>query len=297
MHFDLESLKAFVAVVEEGSIAAAATRRHLVASAISRRMADLERDVSTPLLYRHSRGVQPTAAGEALYHHARRLLEQLRQLAGELNEYAEGIRGHARLQVNFSVMAQYLPADLHDFLKTHPEVRIDLLESTSDRILHAVSIGATDFGICAQGRGAEGLEMRPYRTDRLVVIVPLGHPLDGRDRVDFAEVLDYDIVGLQSGTSLYQLCSAAAERHGKRLKLRIQVTSFEALRNMVAVGLGVGILPQASSELYLSSVPVHMLTLDEPWAVRPLYIVLRSYRHLPVASRLLVDHLECGSLS
>lgn len=296
MHFDLESLKAFVAVIEEGSIAAAAARRHLVASAISRRMADLERDVSTPLLYRHSRGVQPTAAGEALYHHARRLLEQLRQLAGELNEYAEGIRGHARLQVNFSAMAQYLPADLHDFLKTHPEVKIDLLESTSDRILHAVSIGATDFGICAEGRGAEGLEKRPYRTDRLVVIVPLGHPLDGRDRVDFAEVLDYDIVGLQSGTSLHQLCSAAAERDGKRLKLRIQVTSFEALRNMVSAGLGIGILPQASSELYLPSVPMRMLALDEPWAVRPLYIMLRSYTNLPVASRLLVDHLECGSL-
>ncbi|MNG14178.1 DNA-binding transcriptional regulator OxyR [compost metagenome] len=79
---------------------------------------------------------------------------------------------------------------------------------------------------------------------------------------------------------------------GKRLKLRIQVTSFEALRNMVSVGLGIGVLPEASVSPYLQISSLKMLELDEPWAIRPLQIVLRSYEALSVPSRLLVDHLE-----
>ncbi|OTP66368.1 Transcriptional regulator [Caballeronia sordidicola] len=85
----MESLRIFVAVIEEGSIAAAAARMHIVASAVSKRVSDLEDDTGTPLLYRHSRGVQATPAGEALYHHAKRLGEHLQQISDELSEYSE----------------------------------------------------------------------------------------------------------------------------------------------------------------------------------------------------------------
>ncbi|MNQ12579.1 HTH-type transcriptional regulator CysL [compost metagenome] len=292
MRFDLESLKAFVAVVEEGSIAAASERLHLVPSAVSKRISDLECDAGTSLLYRHSRGVRATPAGDALYHHSRRLLEHLRQIAGELSEYAEGVRGHARLHVNFSAMAQYLPADLSAFVQANPEIRIDLVESTSDQIVHAVETGMTDIGICAATSRTTGLDVRAYRVDRLVLIVPRQHPLASREKVGFEETLEYDFVGLQLGTSLHQLCSEAAIQVGKRLKLRIQVTSFEALRNMVSVGLGIGVLPEASVSPYLQISSLKMLELDEPWAIRPLQIVLRSYEALSVPSRLLVDHLE-----
>src|SRR6202790_892475 len=82
LRLDMESLRIFVAVIEGGSIAAAAARAPIGASAV------------TPRLYRHSRGVQATPAGEALYHHAKRLSEHLQQISDELSEYSEGLRGH-----------------------------------------------------------------------------------------------------------------------------------------------------------------------------------------------------------
>jgi DNA-binding transcriptional LysR family regulator len=293
LRFDMESLRIFVAVVEEGSIAAASGRTHLVASAVSKRVSDLEGDAGTPLLYRHSRGVQATPAGEALYHHAKRLIEHLQQISDELSEYSEGLRGHARIYVNFTAMVQYLPGALRLFLRANPEVRIDMVERSSDEVVQAIAGGVADLGICSATEDSLGdLQWRPYSTDKLVLIVPAGHRLAARASVNFAQALDDDIVSMPHGTSIPKLCRAAAERCGRRLRVRIEVTSFEGVRNMVSAGLGIGVLPEDSVLPYVSSAPFCIVALDDSWSSRPLLIVARNFDTLPMPARMLVDHLE-----
>jgi len=85
---DPVTLKLFIAVVEEASIARAAGREHITPSAVSKRLADLERIMHVPLLERHRRGVRPSKAGEALLRHSRRMLHDLEQLEVEMDEFA-----------------------------------------------------------------------------------------------------------------------------------------------------------------------------------------------------------------
>lgn len=92
MRHDLTSLKIFVAAAECGNLTRAAEREHLAVSAISKRVAELEALVGTPLLQRYPRGVGLTPAGQSLLHHARRMLQVLRQMEAELSEYAGRIR-------------------------------------------------------------------------------------------------------------------------------------------------------------------------------------------------------------
>ncbi|MFC0401878.1 LysR family transcriptional regulator [Paraburkholderia rhizosphaerae] len=293
LRFDIESLRIFVAVIEEGSIAAASGRMHLVASAVSKRVSDLEVEAGTPLLYRHSRGVQPTPAGEALYHHAKRLIEHLQQISDELSEYSQGLRGHARIYVNFTAMVLYLPAALHSFLRVNPQVRIDMVEKTSDEVVQAITSGIADLGICAATRDTlGGLPVRPYRLDKLVLIVPRAHRLADRTQIAFDETLDDDFVSMPYGTSIPKLCRAAAERAGRRLRVRIEVTSFEGVRNMVGAGLGIGVLPEGSVLPYLESAGIRVVELEEPWSLRPLMIIARDFDTLPMPARILVDHLQ-----
>ncbi len=293
LRFDMESLRIFVAVVEEGSIAAASVRTHLVASAVSKRVSDLESDAGTLLLYRHSRGVQATPAGEALYRHARRMIEHLQQIADELSEYSEGLRGHTRIYVNFTAMVQYLPGPLHSFLRANPEVRVDMVEKRSDEVVQAIAGGIADLGLCSATPGTLGdLQWRPYSTDTLVLIVPPDHRLATRSSIEFAEALDDEFVSMQHGTSISKLCRAAAERSGKRLRVRIEVTSFEGVRNMVGAGLGLGVLPEDSVRPYLHSAPLRVVKLEDPWAMRPLLLLARNFETLPLPARMLVDHLE-----
>ncbi len=289
MRFDFESLRVFAAVVEQGSIAGGAQATHIVASAVSRRISDLERDAGTPLFARHSRGVSPTAAGQTLYRHARRIFEQYQQAEGELAEYTRGVRGHVRLVVNLTAMVHYLPQALHRFLSANSAIKIDLIEKTSDVVVRMVESGTVDFGICARTDSMERLTCMPYRVDRLFFIVPAHHRYAGRASLRFEEVLDEDFVGMQDGASIYTLCQRAAAASGRRLKLRIQVTSFEAVRNMVAVGMGIGLLPEVG--IPESMAGLVKVALDDPWAERSLQIVCRDFDTLPVAARLLIEQL------
>ena len=293
MKFDIESLRIFVAVIEEGSIAAAASRTHLVASAVSKRVSDLEDGTGTLLLYRHSRGIQPTAAGEALYHHAKRLTEYLQQISDEMSEYSAGLIGHARVYVNVTAMVQYLPNVLRSFLSANPKVHIELFEKSSDEVVRAIASGVADIGICSADEESIGdLQSQHYRMDKLVVIVPANHALPQRQSADFIDFLDDDIVTMPYGSSISKLCRAAAERAGKRLRIRIEVTSFEGVRNMVSAGLGIGVLPRESVKPYIQSELFRVIELNDPWSFRPLVIVSRNFSLLPVPARMLVDHIK-----
>ncbi|TDV33637.1 DNA-binding transcriptional LysR family regulator [Paraburkholderia caballeronis] len=289
MRFDLESLRVFATVVEQGSIAEAAQTAHIVASAVSRRISELERDAGTPLFERHSRGVRPTAAGRTLYRHVRRIFEQFQQAEGELDEYTKGVRGHVRLSVNFTAMVYYLPQALQRFLSANSAIKIDLIEKTSDAVVRMVESGMVDFGICSLTEPEPRLTCFPYQADRLFLIAPAHHRYAGCASLRFDDILDEDFVGMQDGASIYTLSQRAAAAAGRRLKLRIQVTSFEAVRNMVAAGLGIGLLPEIG--IPDATPGLVKIRLDEPWVERSLQIVCRDPDALPAAARQLIGEL------
>ncbi|GKS90374.1 LysR family transcriptional regulator [Acidovorax sp. SUPP2539] len=290
---DLTSLQLFVAVCELGSIGRAAEREFIAASAVSKRLSDLETAVDTALLYRHSRGVTLTPAGESLLHHARTVLFGLERMQGELSEYADGVRGHVRMHANISAIVQFLPEDLGAFARAHSQVKIDLQEHLSPDVLQAVREGAADLGLCHTGAAAEpeGLQSRPYRSDRLVLVVPQGHVLSRHAAIKFEAILDCDIVGLQANSSISLAMHQAAAQAGRPLRQRIQVTGLDAMCRMIDNGLGVGLLPDRAFALMRGVGRLQCVALDEPWGQRELRLVARDFDTLPVTARLLVEHL------
>jgi DNA-binding transcriptional LysR family regulator len=290
---DLTSLQLFVAVCELGSIGRAAEREFIAASAVSKRLSDLEATLQTPLLYRHTRGVNLTPAGESLLHHARSVLFSLEKMQAELSEYAEGVRGHVRIHANISAIVQFLPEDLGDFAREHPQVKIDLEEHLSTEVVRAVQEGAADIGICNAGAAAgHALQALPYRRDELVLIVPRGHPLASRESVAFEETLDLDHVGLHSNSSIYLAMREAAAAAGRTIRLRIHVTGLDAMCRMIDNGLGVGVMPRRAFTLMHGVGDLECVRLADKWAMRTIDLVARDFSTLPLTARLLVDHLR-----
>ena len=118
MRFDLLSLKLFVAVCESKSISRAAAREHIAASAVSKRISDLEELVKAPLFHRTTKGLEPTASAQALLRHARVVMRDLQQMEYELAEHATGLCGRVRIHASVSTILQHLPRDLANFLAT-----------------------------------------------------------------------------------------------------------------------------------------------------------------------------------
>ncbi|MEO7400801.1 MAG: LysR family transcriptional regulator [Polaromonas sp.] len=288
---DLTSLQLFVAVCELGSIGKTAEREFIAASAVSKRLSDLEATLDTPLLYRHTRGVDLTPAGESLLHHARSVLFSLEKMQGELSEYADGVRGHVRVHASISAIVQFLPEDLGAFIRQRSEVKIDLEEHLSTEVVRAVQEGTADLGICNTASGTGELQTRPYRTDKLVLIVPTGHALCALGAINFEAALGFDQVGLHSNSSIYLAMRQAAADVGRSIKLRIHVTGLDAMCRMIHNGLGVGVMPQRAFDLMHGVGKLESIELLDDWATRRIELVARDFSTLPLTARLLVDHL------
>ena len=292
MRFDLADLRLFLNVVEAGSITRGAERTHLAIAAASTRIRNMEAALGTALLHRERQGTTLTEAGRTLVHHARILLQQADRMQGDLGQHAEGIRGQIRLLSNTNALTEFLPEPLSAFLAAHPQVNVDLEEKLSDEIVAAIADGTADIGIVASTVETAGLEILPFRTDRFVLVVARGNRLASAERCAFAEVLDCDFVGLDRTSALQRFLSEKAARIGRRLKLRVQLRSFDAVCRLVECNVGIGIVPATTVERHAKIMAIHRIELTDEWALRKLTICVRRQDDLPRYAQALVRHLR-----
>ena len=292
MNYDLTDLRLFVAVAEEGNLTRGAARAFLAPSSASHRIRRLEDALNATLLDRQARGVTLTRAGEALLRNARQVLASLEQMHANLSPFATGIRGHVSLWANTHATHTYLPDDLAGFLRQHPQVSVSLEERTSTDIVVAVAGGEIDVGVLADSGHSAGVDLLPYRQDRLVLIVPRGHALSSRTGVGFAEVLGHPFVMLHAGSSIHTFTMNAAAALGHHLDVRIQVRSFEAVCRLVGAGVGLGMVPRSAVSTAGLAEPPVVLEMNEPWAQRDLQICTRKGMLLSGFAAALVAHLQ-----
>ena len=289
--FDPVTLRLFVAVCEEGNIARAAEREAIVASAVSKRIAAVEAQVGSALLLRGRRGIEPTAAGQALLRQARQVLGVMARMHAELSEFASGVQGSVRVVAAPSVLAEKLADDISAFLAAHPAVRVSLDERVSPDIVRAVREGAADIGVLWDASDLSGLQATPYRNDHLCLVTPLRHRWARRRRIAFAEALDEVAVSVAPGGMMDTLLRREAARLGRVPAWRIQVSSVDAAARIVAAGLGPAVLPREAIEGYASAAAVSLVPLTDPWAERRFMLCTRSDGSAAATTRLLMRHL------
>lgn len=297
MTLDQTSLRLFIAVVDEGTIAAAAEREHIAAPAISKRIKELESALNVQLLERHFNGVTPTAAGRELLILARRAIFCLEDLQVQMADYATGIRGQIRVFANISAITQFLPNDLASFLEKYPKIKINLEETNSTTTVKAVVNNEADIGIFTHYSHGSPIETLPYQTDRLGLIVRHDHPFAKYKKINFVDTLDNDFVGLRTGSAINMQLTKAASDLSKTIRLRVQVTGYDALCLMVSAGLGIAIAPKGLIRHYVNRLGLKEISLLDQWANRQLCIGVTSMNNLPTAAHLLVTHLRESTIN
>lgn len=288
MHFDLADLRLFIHIGESPSLTQGARRAFLSPAAASTRIKSLEGQLETRLLYRDSRGVELTPAGQRLLKHARLVMRQVDYLKSEFTSYGTDSAGHIRIFANTTAVTEFLPEILAGFLTKRPGVTIDLQERLSRDIVRGVLDGSTDMGIIAGPVEAAGLQAIHFSTDRLVLAVPIGHSLATPKPVTLQQTLAFQHIGLHDGSTLLNFLRDHVERLGKNLLLRIQVSSFEAICRMVEAGVGIGIIPESAAIRHNRTMELAIIELDEPWAIRERSILVRELDALPGTVRALI---------
>jgi len=292
MRFDFTDLSLFRHIVEAGSITHGAQRANLALAAASTRIRKMELAFGAELLVRGRGGVKPTQAGRTLLQHARGILAQTERMQEDLSPYARGMAGQVRVLSNTNALTEFLPETLGSFLMVHPDISVDLEERLSDEIVGLIAEGSGDIGIVAGTVDHAGLQTFPYRSDRFVLVVAKNHPLAGRARIGFAEVLEYDMVGLDRASAIQRFLADKATRLGRAIRLRVQLRSFDAICRLVEANVGVGIVPETTVQRAARSMRISAVRLTDPWALRDLTICVRDVKALPPYARQLVDHLR-----
>jgi DNA-binding transcriptional LysR family regulator len=293
--FDLTTLRLFVAAVDAGSLTAGAERLDLSLAAASKRVAELESHIGTPLLERSKRGVVPTAAGSTLLLHAVEMVARLEQMALVMSDVRAGLAGHLRLWANTSALGGFLPALLAAYCKTHPNVVLDLEDAISEDAVRGVLRGAAELAVIGENTAAEGLHTLVCDIDELVLLLPPGHALSssgGSTGVALADLLEHDLVAFGRTTSLTRQLASAAESVQRPLKLRAQVRSFDAMCRMVAAGLGLAVLPRKGALPYAHALGLQISPLKGMPTERRLLLAMRRRDGLSAAAQALVSMVQ-----
>ncbi|HSW19158.1 MAG TPA: LysR family transcriptional regulator [Ramlibacter sp.] len=269
------SIRLAVACAQTGSLTSAARDCNLVLPAASRRIRELESALGDALFERHSRGLAPTAAGRAFVRHGLALLQEMDNLVAELADIRQGVVRHIQLCSSTAAINQFLPPLLATYAQLHPDVRVDVEEQVSTLVVSTLRDGRADIGAFVDGPDTQGLDVRDFRQDELVLILPAGHQLAGRTPISFIDTLDEQWISLNAGAAMLQKQQQAALAAGRNFRLRMQVRSFDAVGHMVASGLGIAALPKAAGLPIVRAMKLTWRPLADAWARRQLKIAIR----------------------
>ena len=291
LHHDLQTLRLFVALCELRNLSRAAARFNLALSAASRRIKLFEAEAGTPLIKRLPHGLEPTPAGITALRYAEQVLRLSDQFEAASRDHRLGMRGRVRVSASSSALVQRLAADLAAFARQAPDISIELEERPSQETLEALSKNMADLGVVVRSAPQSQYVTIPYAEDRLVVAVPKGHWLAHAERVWFRDLLEDDFVALEGGTAIDRLLAEQARLLGRPFRRKVQVRTFETVCQMVAQGLGTGILPEAALRPFAEVLGLKILHLEDPWAVRHLDLCWYAGHEPEAPTQKLIDAL------
>lgn len=289
---DSYSLRLFAAVASVGSIARAAEQENIAASALGRRLTDLEHAFGTALLVRSPRGVVLTDAGRLVLERGTYIDTALQSLIRDVQDMGQALAGTVRLYANMSSIVGALPERLRQFKKAHPNVHVSLHEADTKDVVRACLDDRADLGIGVCSDVPNGIATWHFASDPLQVLFPPAHPLESEAVVSFAQVLEYPVVGVHQGGSLDLTLQERAEALHKRFVPEVSVSSFDAVHRMVEAGLGIAVVPLSALPRSGGRPYSFYRPLAETWGERMLTLYALRRTPQPRAVQAMIDALQ-----
>ena len=277
---------AFVKTVERGSFTGAAEELNYSQSGISRMINDLENEWGLILLERGKGGVKLTSDGMKLLPFAKSVVSEYEKLTNEVNEL-NGLRsGHIRIGTFSSAATHWLPNIIRRFGQDYPNIDFDILVGDYWEVEDMILTGRVDCGFLRLPVSPE-LETVFIEQDKLLAVLPEGHPLCKLDKVPVAALCDEPFMLFQKGEK--GEISGIFEQAGLKPNVKFTTCDDYAAMAMVESGLCVSILP----ELILERVPYRIVAkkLDVP-AYRNMVFVVRNQKTAPLAVKKFSEYLQ-----
>ncbi len=242
---NLRDLQYLVALADHRHFGRAAEACFVSQPTLSTQIQKLERELGVDLVERGPRQVMLTGAGEAVVEHARVALAEADTIRAIARRATDPEAGSLRLGL-FPTLAPYLlPHVVSSLRHRFPNLELLLVEEKTDVVIERLLDGRLDVGLLALPVDRPGLQQELLFTEEFVLAVPADHPLAlAGGPVDVSVLVDEDMLLLEEGHCLRDQALDVCQLTGARERRGFRATSLETLRQMVAAGVGITLLPE-----------------------------------------------------
>jgi len=262
-------LQVFHTVARLLSFTKAAERLHMTQPAVTFQVRQLEENFNTRLFDRTHNRISLTDAGQKVYGYAERIFELYSEMENAVREMTGEISGALTIGASTTIAEYMLPTLLGDFKEKYPEVTIHLKVSNSEGVVSMVENNTIDLGVVESAVANKNLVVESCKRDRLVAIVPPGHPLAlaGKGEIEFSDLLVYPFICREEGSGTREVIADYLRRLPLcpgSLKIAMELGSPEAVKGAVEAGMGVSVVSRATIQKELRLNTLVELNLKPP---------------------------------
>lgn len=281
---EFKQLQSFVTVVQQKSFTKAAAQLYISQPTISTHIYQLEEELHTKLILRTTKNISITPKGRELYGYAMNILELKQRMLETCSVESKRI---IHLGASTIPSAYILPQLLPEFGKEHEDIYFVMNQSDSQGVIDGLKDGLFNLGFIGMVCEDEEIVCQPFCQDRLVLITPVNKhflSLQAHGGVRVMELLKEPLILREKGSGSEKMAEqflASSGLQEEKLNVVARVNDQEAIKNLVAGGLGVSLISERAAQNFLLEKRILSFTLPEYLAVRQMYIIYRKDYLLP----------------
>lgn len=281
---DFKQLQSFVTVVQCKSFTKAAEKLYISQPTISTHIYQLEDELNVKLILRTTKSIDITPKGRELYEYAQNILELKKRMVQSCSNESQRI---IHLGASTIPSAYILPQLLSEFGKLHPDIYFVIHQNDSQGVINGLQDGLFNIGFIGMPCNMPELECHPFCKDKMIIITPVNeHYLayKAQGETPLTELLQEPLILREQGSGSKKIADRFLEMSGideSQLHITARVNDQEAIKNLVAGGLGISIISEKAAHNFLLEKRVLAFELPQPQAERDMFIIYRKNYILP----------------
>lgn len=283
---ELKQLIYFIEVAEREHMSDAAQQLNVAQSAVSRQIKNLEEELQVELFERVGRRVRLLPIGEVVLKESKEIISRLEQMKNHVAEHAAPETGTIHVGFPTSLATTLLPPLVHAFSASYPGIQFQLRQGSYQYLLDAVR--NRELNLAFVGPVIEDdplIQSSSLFHEPLYLLVSKRHDLASRKVVSLTELMDEEFILFPKGYILEEVVSDACREMGFEPKVSTEGEDMDAIKGMVAAGIGITLLPESAVSQYHSPF-LNCIEVNSPQVTRSVGIITPKRRQLSASEKL-----------
>ncbi|WP_134685103.1 LysR family transcriptional regulator [Brevibacillus migulae] len=289
---ELRQLQYFIEVATREHVTEASHVLHVAQSAISRQIANLESELGVQLFIREGRNVKLTVVGKIFLEHAKMAINEIDKAKQKIEEFLDPEHGTIRVGFASSLAANPLPTVISAFRARYPDIGFQLKQGSYKHLIEWVINGEIDIAFLGPvPTHVKEVKSQIFFAENIMALLPTKHPLAEQPSIRLSQLQNDTFVLFPPDFILREIVVNACAQVGYKPKVSFEGEDIDAIKGLVAAGLGVTLLPEVTLTDNMPRGTVK-LPISEPNVTRTVGIISPNNRELPPSEKLFYDFLK-----